>query len=147
MPDRLIPFRLQFFAIAMSVLLLTGIIALIRKGKLKEGYSILWFAIGIGFLVISVWNDLLKLVSRIVDVEYEPATLFAFLLIGSIIVMIHFTVIISGFDHKNKTLAQYIGLLTMEIKKLKKENEEIKNQLVQMNGESNSSFNSDQKSD
>ena len=140
MPDRLIPFRLQLCAIAISILLLTGIIALIRKGKLKEGYSILWFAIGIGFLAISLWNDLLKLVSRIVDVEYEPATLFTFLLIGSIVVMMHFTVIISGFDHKNKTLAQYIGLLTMEIKKLKKENEEIKNQLIQMNGESNSSF-------
>jgi hypothetical protein len=145
MPDRLIPFRLQFFAIAISVLLLTGIIALIRKGKLKEGYSILWFAFGIGFLVISVWNDLLKWVSRIVDVEYEPATLFTFLLIGSIVVMIHFTVIISGFDHKNKTLAQYIGLLTMEIKKLKKENEEIKNQLIQMNGESKSSFSNEHK--
>lgn len=139
MPDRLIPFRLQLCAIAISIVLLTGIIALIRKGKLKEGYSILWFAFGIGFLVISLWNDLLKLVSRIVDVEYEPATLFAFLLIGSIIVMIHFTVIISGFDLKNKTLAQHIGLLTMEIKKLKKENEEIKNQLVHINGGTESS--------
>ncbi len=136
MPNRLIPFRLQFFAIAMSVILLIGIIALIRKGKLKEGYSILWFAIAIGFLVISVWNDFLKLVSKIVDVEYEPATLFTFLLIGSIAVMIHFTVIISGFDHKNKTLAQFIGLLMMEIKKLKKENEEIKDQLTKINSES-----------
>ena len=145
MPDRLIPFRLQLCAIAISIALLTGIIALIRKGKLKEGYSILWFAISIGFLVISLWNDLLKLVSKIVDVEYEPATLFTFLLIGSIVVLIHFTVIISGFDHKNKTLAQYIGLLTMEIKKLKKENEEIKNQLTQMDGESNSSFNHEHK--
>jgi len=86
--------------------------------------------------VISVWNDFLKLVSKIVDVEYEPATLFTFLLIGSIAVMIHFTVIISGFDHKNKTLAQFIGLLMMEIKKLKKENEEIKDQLTKINSES-----------
>ena len=145
MPDRLIPFRLQLCAVALSIVLLSGIIALIRKGKLKEGYSILWFAIGIGFLVISLWNDLLKLVSRIVDVEYEPATLFTFLLIGSIVVMIHFTVIISGFDLKNKTLAQYIGLLTMEIKKLKKENEEIKNQLVQMSSGQEPSSKHDQK--
>ncbi len=142
MTDRLIPFRLQLFAIAVSVLLLMVIIVLIRKGKLKEGYSILWFAIGIGFLVISVWNDLLKLVSKIVDVEYEPATLLTLLLIGSIVVMIHFTVIISGFDHKNKTLAQFIGLLMWEIKKLKQENEKIKNQLPQMN--SGSAFSSKQ---
>jgi hypothetical protein len=133
MPDRLIPFRLQFFAIAMSVLLLIGIISLIRRGRLKEGYSILWFAIGIGFLVISVWNDLLRLISRMVDVDYEPATLFTLLLIGSIVVMIHFTVIISGFDRKSKTLAQHIALLALETKKLRKENEEMRNQLKQMN--------------
>ncbi len=145
MTDRLIPFRLQFFAIAISVLLLFGIITLIRKGKLKEGYSILWFAIGIGFLIISVWNDLLKLVSKIVDVEYEPATLFTLLLLGTIVVMIHFTVIISGFDHKNKTLAQFIGLLMWEIKTLKKENEKIKNQLIQMNPGSTTSLKQDEK--
>lgn len=145
MPDRLIPFRLQLFAIAISVFLLIGIIALIRRGKLKEGYSILWFAIAIGFLVISVWNDLLKLISKMVDVEYEPATLFTLLLIGSIVVMIHFTVIISGFDRKNKTLAQFIGLLMFEIKKLKKENEEIENQLIQMNRESAKSSEHDEK--
>ncbi|MFX0199074.1 MAG: DUF2304 domain-containing protein [Candidatus Hodarchaeota archaeon] len=145
MTERLIPFRLQLFAITLSVLLLVGIIALIRKGKLKEGYSILWFAIGVGFLVISVWTSLLRLVSKIVDVEYEPATLFALLLIGSIVVMIHFTVIISGFDHKNKTLAQCIGLLTREIKKLKQENEEIKNQLPRMNNASASASKQDEK--
>jgi len=145
MTERLIPFRLQLFAIALSVLLLIGIIALIRKGKLKEGYSILWFAIGIGFLVISVWTNLLRLVSKLVDVEYEPATLFTFLLVGSIVVMIHFTVIISGFDHKNKTLAQFIGLLMWEIKKLKQENEKIKNQLPRMN--SASSAKQDEKND
>jgi len=109
-----------------------GIIVLIRKGKLKEGYSILWFAIGIGFLIISIWSNLLRFISRVVDVEYEPATLFAVLLIGMILVMIHFTVIVSGFDQKNKTLAQFIGLLMWEIKRLKEENEGIKKQFSQL---------------
>lgn len=145
MTDRLIPFRLQLFALAISVSLLVGIVVLIRKGKLKEGYSILWFAIGIGFLVLSIWNHLLSLVSKLVDVEYEPATLFTLLLVGSIVVMIHFTVLISGFDHKNKTLAQFIGLLMQEINELKRENEEIRNQLMQISGKSPSSYPQDKK--
>ncbi|MEJ2705634.1 MAG: DUF2304 domain-containing protein [Sedimentisphaerales bacterium] len=145
MTDRLIPFRLQLFALAISILLLVGIVALIRKGKLKEGYSILWFGIGIGFLVLSLWTHLLSLVSRVVDVDYEPATLFTMLLIGSIVVLIHFTVIISGFDHKNKTLAQFIGLLMLEIKELKRENEKIRNQLMQIGGTSVSSYKQDEK--
>ncbi len=132
MSDPLIPLRLQLFAILISLILLMGIIVLIRKGKLKEGYSILWFAIGIGFLIISIWSNLLRFISRVVDVEYEPATLFAVLLIGMILVMIHFTVIVSGFDQKNKTLAQFIGLLMWEIKRLKEENEGIKKQFSQL---------------
>ncbi|MCD6166077.1 DUF2304 family protein [bacterium] len=132
MSDPLIPLRLQLFAILISLILLMGIIVLIRKGKLKQGYSILWFAIGIGFLIISIWSNLLRFISRLVDVEYEPATLFAVLLIGMILVMIHFTVIVSGFDQKNKTLAQFIGLLMWEIKRLKEENEGIKKQFSQL---------------
>ncbi|RKY90582.1 DUF2304 domain-containing protein, partial [candidate division KSB1 bacterium] len=63
MSDPLIPLRLQLFAILISLILLMGIIVLIRKGKLKEGYSILWFAIGIGFLIISIWSNLLRFIS------------------------------------------------------------------------------------
>ena len=81
MPNSLIPLRLQFFAIIISGVLLIGVVSLIRKGKLKEGYSILWFVIGFGFLLIALWTDLLKLISSLVGVDYEPATLFAILLI------------------------------------------------------------------
>lgn len=129
MTDSLIPLRLQLFAILTSIILLFGIIMLIRKGKFKEGYSILWFIIGIIFLVIAVWTDLLRFISQILGVDYEPATLFAVLLIGMIVIMVHFTIIMSGFDQKDKTLAQFIGLLMWELKRLKQENEKIKHQL------------------
>ncbi len=130
MINNLIPLRLQLFAIAISALLLLGIISLIRRGKLKEGYSILWFFIGFGFLLVAIWTNLLRFISRIVGVEYEPATLFAILLVGSILILIHITVLVSGFDKKDKTLAQNIGLLVWELNKLKEENEEIKKKLA-----------------
>ncbi|MDW7680589.1 MAG: DUF2304 domain-containing protein [bacterium] len=131
MPNSLIPLRLQFFAIIISGVLLIGVVSLIRKGKLKEGYSILWFVIGFGFLLIALWTDLLKLISSLVGVDYEPATLFAILLIGTIVILIHITVLVSGFDKKDKTLAQYVGLLMWEVKQLKEENRMIKEKLRQ----------------
>ncbi len=134
MTNSLIPLRLQFFAILISVLLFIGIIMLIRKGKLKEGYSILWFLVGIGFLLIAVWTDLLEFISRLVGVDYEPAILFAVLLIGMIVIMIHFTVLVSGFDKKEKTVAQSIGLLFYELNKLKEENDSLKNLLKKKTG-------------
>lgn len=121
MSERLIPLKLQFFAIAFSVLLLLFIIELIRKNKLKEGYSILWFGLGLALLTISVWTDLLEYVSYVVGVEYEPAMLLAVLVLGTMVLMIHFSVLVSSFDKKNKTLAQYIGLVFWELKQLREE--------------------------
>ena len=128
MTNSLIPVRLQLFAVLTSIFLLFGIIMLIRKGKLKEGYSILWFIIGLGFFLIAVWTDLLRFLSKMIGVDYEPAMLFAALLIGMIVIMIHFTVLLSGIDKKDKTLAQYIGLLMYEINKLKDQNEKMSQQ-------------------
>lgn len=135
MTDTLIPIRLQIFAIIISLILLVGIIGLIRKGKLKEGYSILWFIIGFGFLLIAIWTDLLTFISGFVGVDYEPAALFAFLLIGTIVILIHITVLVSGFDRKDKTLAQNMGLLMMEVDRLKKENQAMKKELIKLTGE------------
>lgn len=132
MSNSLIPLRLQFFAIFISLLLLLGIIGLIRKNKLKEGYSILWFVIGFGFLLVAVWTDLLTFISGLVGVDYEPATLFAMLLIGTILILIHITVLVSGFDKNNKSLAQNIGLLMWEIKQLKDENKKLYERLDQI---------------
>jgi hypothetical protein len=121
MSERLIPLKLQLFAVGFSVLLLIFIIELIRKNKLKEGYSILWFGLGLALLVISVWTDLLEKISFLVGVDYEPAMLLTVLVLGMIVLMIHFSVLVSSFDKKNKMLAQNFGLLHGEIKRLREE--------------------------
>jgi len=120
MSERLIPLKLQFFAIGFSVLLFLFIVELIRKNRLKEGYSILWFGLALSLLAISIWTDLLRKLSYLVGVEYEPAMLLAVLVLGMMLLMIHFSVLVSGFDRKNKTLAQYVGLLEWEIEQLKR---------------------------
>lgn len=125
MVEPLIPLKLQIFAISFSVVLLLFIIELIRKNKLKEGYSIIWFGMGLALLVISVWTGLLKTISQLVAVEYEPAMLLAVLVLGIIVLMIHFSVLVSGFDKKNKTLAQNTGLLFLEIRQLRKDLEKL----------------------
>ena len=127
MIDGLIPLKLQLFAIGFSVLLLVFIIALIRKNQMKEGYAILWFLIGIAFLVISVWTHLLAAISFIIGVDYEPALLFAVLLFGVIMLSIHFSILFSGYEKKNKILAQNMGLLQWEIEQLKQQLQAQKN--------------------
>lgn len=112
-------FRIQALAIAGSVVMMAFILELIRRRKLQEKYAILWLGAGLVMIVFSIWRDLLQIVATAVGVAYAPALLFLVAMLFGIVVMIHFSVVISGLSEKNKTLAQEIGMLKAELKELK----------------------------
>ncbi len=108
-------FRIQVLAIAGSVLLIIFILELIRRKRLKEEFSILWLGMGIVFLVISLFRRLLDKFSYLVGIGYPPAALFLILIMGLMVILIHFSVAISELKEANKRLAQELGLLKKEI--------------------------------
>ncbi|NUM80006.1 DUF2304 domain-containing protein [bacterium] len=112
-------FRIQFVAIAVSAGMMAFVFELIRRKKLREKYSLIWFAAGIVMIVLSVWRDLLDRVAFLLGVGYAPALLFMVALGFGALLMIHFSVVISELTEKNKTLAQEIALLKQELKKNK----------------------------
>ena len=114
--DFVISLRLQASLIAGSLLLLFLIIQLIRKGKLKEGYAILWFILGIASFVFSLWKNLLFVVSDLIGVYYAPAALFIIIFSLLILLFIHFSVVISKQEKQITRLIQEIGLMQSQKK-------------------------------
>lgn len=112
-------FRIQLVAIAVSVGMMLFVFELIRRKKLREKYSLIWFAAGIVMIILSVWRGLLDRVAYLLGVGYAPALLFMVALGFGALLMIHFSVVISELTEKNKTLAQEIALLKQELKKNK----------------------------
>lgn len=70
-------------------------------------------------IVFSIWRDLLDRVALFLGFGYAPALLFLVALFFGMVLMIHFSVVISELSEKNKTLAQDIALLKTELKKEK----------------------------
>ncbi|MGD2090151.1 MAG: DUF2304 domain-containing protein [Candidatus Aminicenantes bacterium] len=118
--------RIQYAAIIGSVLFFVFIVALIRNKRLKEEYSLLWLSLSIVFIVFSIWRDGLVLASHLLGIDYPPSALFLFLLIGVIFILIQFSVLISKLSEQNKVLTQELGLLKMEMKKIKDEVDKLK---------------------
>lgn len=118
--------RIQIIGIIGSAFLLFLVIELIRRGKLKIEFSILWFFMSLLFLLLSIFRSLLDKFSYMVGIGYPPSALFLILLLGLIMILIHFSTVISNLKEARKTLAQKIGLLEIEIEKLKKELEKCK---------------------
>ena len=109
--------RIQYLAIAGSILLLGLIAELTRKHRIRVQYSILWFALGLAFLTVSVWRQGLELFARAVGVAYAPAAIFLVLIIGVFAILIHFSVVVSRLTEQNRVLAQELAVIKAQLAK------------------------------
>ena len=114
----------QIIAVIFSVSLLIGIVDLIRRGMLKEQYALLWLASAVILLILSVWRGLLDKIALAMGIAYPPSFLFLVAFLFLLLIVLHFSVIISDFSEKNKRLTQEVAILkTMfEQYKITKEN-------------------------
>ena len=102
---------IQIVAIIFSLGIFVGIVDLIRRRMLKEQYAILWLISAIVLLILSVWRQLLDRIAYVLGVAYAPSLLFLVAFVFLLLIVLHFSVIISNLSEKNKRLSQEIALL------------------------------------
>ena len=107
--------RANIFSLVFSVFLFLFIIELIRRKKLLEKYSLLWLAIAVFMMVASLSRRLLDILAESVGIYYPPAALFLVGLLFIVALLLHFSLVISRMSEENKTLAQKIALLEIDI--------------------------------
>jgi hypothetical protein len=103
--------RIQILAVVGSVGLILFILELIRRRRLREEFAILWLAMGAVFLCLSIFRGLLDKFSYLIGIGYPPAALFLILIMGLMLILIHFSTAISELKETQKKLVQEIGLL------------------------------------
>jgi hypothetical protein len=109
---------LKLLAIAGSVSVMIVVIELIRQGRLKEKYSLLWLLAGGILLVFSSSRTMLESISRLLGIFYPPSFLFLLAFVFLLLITLHFSVVISGLSEKNKQLAQELALLRQEMREM-----------------------------
>jgi hypothetical protein len=87
---------------------------LIRRRRLREEYSVLWFLTGFAIVILASWYDLLVAVTRFIGAVVPTSTLFFFAFIFLILVSLQFSVRISTLDNRVKYLAQQLALLDLK---------------------------------
>jgi hypothetical protein len=106
---------MKIIAVLGSGSVLVVVIEMIRRGRLKEKYALLWLFAGAVLLVLSVSRGLLEYVSFLVGIYYPPSFLFLLAFLFLLLITLHFSSVISGLSEKNKQLAQELALLRQEI--------------------------------
>jgi hypothetical protein len=110
--------RLQIVSIVVSAGLFGLVFELVRRRRLMERYALLWMFATAVLLGLSVWGNLLDEVSRAVGVRYGPSTLFAVALGFIVMLMLHFSLVISRIADQNKILAQRVAILQRRLDRL-----------------------------
>jgi hypothetical protein len=106
------PLRISIAATVVAVVLLLVVFELIRSRRLRERYALLWLATGLVLVGLSAWRDGLNTIARWVGVRsYPPAVLFAVALLFVVLVLLHYSTVISRLTDQNMTLAQRLALL------------------------------------
>jgi len=113
--------KIQIIVGLLSMILLLITFELIRKKRLREEYAILWLFTGIVVLVFSLWPEFLlsQFFVRITGIFYLSAVvLIAFFFL--LLIVFHFSVVISKLTNQNKELAQRYAILELEFREFKK---------------------------
>ena len=112
------PLRVSLVGVAASLLLILVVLELVRGRRLKERYALLWLATGVVLLVLSAWRDGLNTVAGWLGVTgYPPAVLFAVATLFVLLVLLHYSTVISKLTDENVALAQRIALLEERVRR------------------------------
>ena len=116
------PLRVSIAAAIASVLLLLVVFELIRSRRLRERYALLWLLTGVVLLVLSAWRDGLNTLAGWVGVTgYPPAVLFAVATLFILVVLLHYSTVISKLSDQSTILAQRLALLEQALREVPRE--------------------------
>jgi hypothetical protein len=111
------PLPVSIAAAVASFLLLVVVFELIRSRRLRERYALLWLLTGIVLLALSLWRDGLNTIAGWFGVEtYPPAILGAIGALFILVVLLHYSTVISKLADQNVILAQRLALLEERLK-------------------------------
>jgi hypothetical protein len=105
--------KIQIITGTVSILILLIVFELIRRRRLKEEYSLLWLLSGIVILLFSIFPGLLNIISELLGMYYLT-TLFVISFLFLLLIVLHFSTVISRLSKMNKELTQELSILNYE---------------------------------
>lgn len=96
----------RILAAAIAVVFMAMILELIRRDKLQERYSVVWFVAGLGMLAGAAFPGLLGVVADLMGVRDTNVALFSIILLLLLGLALNFSVIMSRQAAQITRLAQ-----------------------------------------
>ncbi len=116
--------RVMIFGVGASVAALILILELVRQRKLREDYSLLWLATAVVLLILSLARPLLDQIAALLGIiTYPPAALFLVAIVFMLVILLHYSTVLTRLAQENKGMAQQIAIMRYELENMKKAGE------------------------
>ncbi|HEX5947245.1 MAG TPA: DUF2304 domain-containing protein [Acidimicrobiales bacterium] len=103
----------------LLVLLTLGVVGfvlhLVRSGRLRAKYAMLWTTVGAGLVVLAAFPALLDRTALEVGVLYPPAAFLMAAVAFLLVLSVHFSWELSRLEERTRTLAEEVALLRDEL--------------------------------
>jgi hypothetical protein len=106
---------IQIVAILGFLALFLIVFELVRRRRLQERYALLWLFAVAALLGLSIWRNLLEESAGALGIAYAPSALFAIAFGFVLLLLLHFSLVISRLADQNKVLAQRLGQLQQRV--------------------------------
>ncbi len=115
--------RAMVFGLAASIAGLVFVVELVRQRKLREDYSLLWLATTLILIFLSVSRPLLDSFAALLGVvTYPPAALFVVAIVFMLLILLHFSTVLTRLARENKEIAQQMAILRWQLAETSKAN-------------------------
>ena len=103
--------RIQIVSILFAFVVFVAVFELVRRRYLRERYALLWLAAALVLLVLAVWKNLLATVAKAVGIYYPPNAFFVIAFAFLLLLVLHFSSVVSRLSDQTRVLAQRLALL------------------------------------
>lgn len=110
--------HVHLLVLIVGAAIIVAMIELLRRQRLKERYTVLWFATAIGVAVLAVFPRLLDIAADAVGIQSGPHLLFLLAVIALGLVCIQLSVEVSRLEERTRTLAEEVALLRAAVQRV-----------------------------
>lgn len=106
---------LDILAVTASCIVMLFVVEAIRRSSLNARYAILWLGASAALLLFSLYRPLLHGVASLLGIAYPPSLLFGLAFLFVLLIMLHYSLVISSHRDSIRRLAQTVALLEREL--------------------------------
>lgn len=111
--------KLQAIMITASLLYLCYIVIILRNRKIELKYMLAWILAGICLLAAAIFPGIIRFVSKLLNIVEPVNTLFLLVIFFMLLILFTLTIALSKNVEQTKTLTQEIGIIKLQLDKLK----------------------------